>query len=140
MWLDILKEIKSNKGMSCKQIAAAANLPERTVVRIFSGETPNPYMDTLHRITVVLDASLNDIFGDTKAVVGSQNMVTLQEALNTATAELERIRAELDLIKAEKSILDTKLVAIQSENDILRVKLDLKDEIIAVHNYYIKRG
>ena len=48
MWLDNIKELKKAKGMSAKQIAEATKLPERTVTRIFSGDTDNPYVDTLH--------------------------------------------------------------------------------------------
>ena len=140
MWLDALKEIKAQKGMSCKQIAAVANLPERTVVRIFSGETPNPYIDTLHHITAALDTSLNEIFGDTKAVVGTQSLAVTQEDLDKTTAELERVRAELELIKAEYAVQASELVTLRAENDILRVKVELKDEIIATHKYYLNRG
>lgn len=140
MWLDALKEAKKNKGLSSKQIAAETKLPERTVVRIFSGDTPNPYMDTLHRIAVTLDISLDELFGDSKAVVGTQNMAALQAEVDTLTAELERIRAELDLFKADKAAQDAALVALRAENDILRVKVELKDEIIATHKYYISRG
>ena len=56
------------------------------------------------------------------------------------SAELERIRAELELFKADKAAQDAALVALRAENDILRVKVELKDEIIATHKYYISRG
>ena len=129
MWLDNLKEFKKKKGLSSKQIAERSNLPERTVVRIFSGDTPNPYVDTLRRIAVVLDTSLDELFGDTKAVVGTQNLATLQEETN-------RLSAELDILRAESSVKDAKLVTLQAENDILRMKLEHKDELLALHNYY----
>lgn len=129
MWLDNLKEFKKKKGLSSKQIAERSNLPERTVVRIFSGDTPNPYVDTLHRIAVVLDTSLDELFGDTKAVVGTQNLATLQ-------SEVDELTAELDMLRAESSVKDTKLGALQAENDILRMKLEHKDELLALHNYY----
>lgn len=129
MWLDNLKEFKKKKGLSSKQIAERSNLPERTVVRIFSGDTPNPYVDTLHRIAVVLDTSLDELFGDTKAVVGTQNLATLQ-------LEVDKLTAELDMLRVESSVKDTKLGALQAENDILRMKLEHKDELLALHNYY----
>lgn len=142
MWLDALKEAKKNKGLSSKQIAAETKLPERTVVRIFSGDTPNPYMDTLHRIAVTLDISLDELFGDSKAVVGTQNMAALQAEVDTLTADLEQTRAELDLIRAEKAVQDAKIVTLTAENDILRMKLEHKEELLALHNYYnkINRG
>ncbi len=131
MWLDNLKEFKKQKGLTSKQIAEIAKLPERTVVRIFSGDTPNPYADTLYRIAEVLDVSLDDILADSKAVVGSANLATLQ-------AEVERLNSELSLMQAEKAVLEDKARTLSAENDLLRMKLEHKYEIIAIHNYYNK--
>ena len=131
MWLDNLKELKKEKEMSAKQIAEKTKLPERTVCRIFSGDTDNPYVDTLHRIVTVLGGSLDDILADTKMVVGEKNLVTLQ-------ADVEVITAERDLIIAENSILKDKVAALTAENDMLKKEIKHKDEIIAIHNYYNK--
>lgn len=131
MWLDNIKELKKQKGMSVKQIADMTNLPERTVNRIFSGETDNPYVDTLHRIVTVLGGSLDDILADTKVVVGEENLATLQESVGVATAER-------DLIAAENSILKEKVAALTSENEMLKLKLMHKEELLALHNYYNK--
>lgn len=131
MWLENLKELKKSKGMSSKQIAEKANLPERTVSRIFSGDTPNPYIDTLYHIVAVLDGSLDDILADSKTIVGNKNLITLQE-------DVDRLNSEMLLIKAENAMLKDKVVALTTENDILRIKLEHKEEIISLHNYYIK--
>ena len=131
MWLDNLKELKKEKGMSAKQIAEKTKLPERTVNRIFSGDTDNPYVDTLHRIVTVLGGSLDDILADTKMVVGEKNLVTLQENVDVITAER-------DLAIAENAILKDKVVTLTAENDMLKRELKHKDEIIALHNYYNK--
>lgn len=131
MWLDNIKELKRNKGMSVKQIAEKTNLPERTVTRIFSGDTENPYVDTLHRIVTVLGGSLDDILADTKVVVGSESLVSLQENVNV-------VSAERDLIVAENAILKDKVTALTSENELLRLQLKHKEELLALHNYYNK--
>lgn len=131
MWLDNLKELKKEKGMSAKQIAEKTNLPERTVTRIFSGDTDNPYVDTLHRIVSVLGGSLDDILADTKLVVGEKNLVVLQDHVDVATAER-------DLIAAENAILKDKVAALTTENEMLKMQLKHKEEIIALHNYYNK--
>lgn len=131
MWLDNIKELKKAKGMSAKQIAEATKLPERTVNRIFSGDTDNPYVDTLHRIVTVLGGSLDDILADTKVVVGDQNLVTLQE-------NVEVVTAERDLITAENAILKDRVATLTAENDMLKMQLKHKEEIIALHNYYNK--
>lgn len=118
-------------GMSSKQIADKTNLPERTVTRIFSGETDNPYVDTLHRIVTVLGGSLDDILADTKVVVATESFVEVKE--NAGVIEAER-----DLIASENAILKDKVVALTAENDMLKMKLMHKEEIIALHNYYNK--
>lgn len=132
MWLDTLKELKKSKGLSSKQIAEMTNLPERTVARVFSGDTPNPYADTLYRIVSVLGGSLDDILADSKAVVGSKTLATVQEELDKATAELM-------LVKAENTVLNDKAKALETENELLKLKLAHKEELLALHNYYIKR-
>ena len=130
MWLDNLKELKKMTGMSSKQIAELTNLPERTVIRIFSGDTDNPYVDTLHRIVSVLGGSLDGIFADTKAVVGNADLNTLQ-------TNIDLLNSELSLLKAEIAILKDENVRLSTENDLLRLKLEHKEEIIALHNYYL---
>ena len=129
MWLDNLKELKKAKGMSSKQIAEQTNLPERTVSRIFSGDTDNPYVDTLRRIVAVLDGSLDDLFAESKIVVGGQDLATAQ-------AEVERLTAETSMLSAENTVLKDKVTALTAENDLLRLKLEHKEEIISLHNYY----
>lgn len=131
MWLENLKELKKNKGMSTKQISEATNLPERTIARIFSGDTDNPYVDTLHRIVSVLNGSLDDILADTKVVLGTQKLATLQSSLDTVTAER-------DVALAENTILKDKVNTLTAENEMLKMQLMHKEEIIALHNYYNK--
>ena len=131
MWLDNLKELKKEKGMTAKQIAEATNLPERTVNRIFSGDTDNPYVDTLHRIVSVLGGSLDSILADTKVVVGDSNLITLQ-------ADIDKLNSDLTLLGAENAMLKDKVANLTAENDILRMKLEHKEEIISLHNYYNK--
>ncbi len=131
MWLDNLKELKKEKGMSVKQIAEATSLPERTVTRIFSGDTDNPYVDTLHRIVTVLGGSLDAIFADTKAVVGNADLTALQ-------SEIEALKAENARLKGENMDLKEENTSSKAEISILKLKLEHKEEIIALHNYYNK--
>lgn len=129
MWLDNLKELKNKTRMSSKQIAELTNLPERTVNRIFSGDTDNPYVDTLHRIVTVLGGSLDDILADTKAVVATQSLVEIQESANV-------IEAQRDLIAVENEMLKAKVAALTAENELLTKELKHKEELLALHNYY----
>lgn len=129
MWLDTLKELKKEKHLSAKQIAEKANMSERTVSRIFSGDTDAPYVDTLQRIAAALDVTLDDILGDSKAVVSNKNLATLQE-------EVERLTADLEALTAENIMLKDKVNTLSAAYDIQQMKLEHKDEIIALHNHY----
>ena len=133
MWLETLKELKKEKGLSSKRIAEMAKLPEKTVVRIFNGETKNPYADVLYRIAVALGVSLDDLLADSKAVVGSKSLADMQE-------EVTQLKAERDALIAENGALKTKVETLSDKVETLRDKVDfLKDEIISTHNYYIKQ-
>lgn len=129
MWLENLKELKKAKGMSSKQIAEKTNLPERTVNRIFSGDTDNPYVDTLHRIVTTLGGSLDDILADTKVVVATESLAEVKESVNA-------IEAELDLIAVENDMLKAKNAALTTENELLKKELVHKEELLTVHNFY----
>ena len=131
MWLDNLKELKKKAGMSAKQIAEKTNLPERTVSRIFSGDTANPLTDTLRRIVAVLGGSLDDLFAESKTVIANTDLIALQ-------AEYDKLSAELANLQAENVSLKDKNVALEAELDRLRLTLAHKEEIIALHNYYNK--
>lgn len=136
MWLDNLKELKKQKDASSKQIADGTNLPERTVVRIFSGETPNPSVDTLYRIVVFLGGSLDDILAGSKAVVGSKNLATLQAEVEKLTAANEALTAENERLTAENTMLREKADNLSAAYDIMQFKLEHKNEIIALHSQY----
>ena len=132
MWLNNLKELKAKTGMSSKQIAEKTHLPERTVARIFSGETDHPYADTLDIIVKALGADLGDIFAETKVIVATDELVSIKE--NVGAVEAER-----DLILVENEMLKAKNAALTTEIELLKKEIQHKDEIIALHNYYIKR-
>ena len=129
MWLENLKELRKKTNMTFKHIAEQTNLPERTVIRIFSGDTDNPYVDTLHRIVTVLGGSLDDILADTKAVVATETFVEAKESANV-------IEAQRDLIAVENEMLKSKVAALTAENELLNRELKHKEELLALHKYY----
>ena len=131
MWLENLKELKKMTGMSSKQIAEVTNLPERTVSRIFAGESDHPYADTLDRIVKALGYDLGYIFADTEVIVASPKLVEIKDAVDV-------VEAERDLIIVENEMLKAKNAAMATEIELLKKELQHKDEIIAIHNYYNK--
>ena len=124
MWLDRLIELKKKSGMTSKQIAEGTFVPERTVSRIFHKETPNPSITTLIPIINFLDGSFDEIFADSNAIVGDHHISTLQESIATLTAERDSVIADNIALKTEVTALT---------NEILRIRLAHKDEIIELY-------
>ena len=124
MWLDNLIELKKRAGMSSKQIADGTLLPERTVTRIFHRETDSPTISTLIPIIKFLGGSFDEIFADTKAIVGDQHFAALQESVVTLTTERDAAISENVVLKEQIAALT---------NELLRTQLAHKDEIISLY-------
>ena len=131
MWLDNLKELKKMSKMTSKQIAERTNLPERTVSRIFSGETDHPRVDTIHIIVSALGGTLNEVFADTNVIVATESLVEVKATVGV-------VEAERDLILAENEMLKAKTAAQETEIALLKERLQHKEELLAVYNYFTK--
>ena len=132
MWLDNLRELRKSSGMSLYQLADATKIPESTIKRIFSGDTDDPYVSTIHRIVIALGGSLDHVLADTNAILAPQTLVEVKETATEAEAERDQVAAENEALKK-------KVAELQEKVESLRDKVDaLKDEIISTHNYYIK--
>ena len=138
MWLDIIKSLKKEKGLSVKDLSEMTNLPERSIARIFSGDTSNPYMTTLIPIVNALGVSLDYVFSDSKVVVANENVAELQENVAELQESVEVVESEKDLLLAENKILQDKVNNLEKEIELLKTKLMHKEELLAVHNYYTK--
>ena len=129
MWLDNLKELKKSKGMTSAQIADATKIPESTIKRIFSGDTTDPYVTTIHRIVVALGGSLDHILANTNAVLAPESLVEVREIAGVVEAERDLIVVENDMLKAKNAALTTEI-------ELLKKELAHKEELLALHNYY----
>ena len=137
-WRVNLIEYKTRTKMSSKQIADKENLSEKSVSRVFSGEAKNPGLDLVSKIIHALGATWRDIFGESDAVVGSQDLVTLQAEVDRLTEENTRLVSSLNIANLDISVLKDKVSALEGENKLLQVKLEYEEKIVAVHNFYNK--
>ena len=56
-----LEKMKEASGMTCTEIAIAADLPEATVRKVLTGRTSDPRYDTLYRIVTAMGYTMNDL-------------------------------------------------------------------------------
>lgn len=131
MWNERIIEAKKAQGITPKIMSerTRGHLPERTIIRILSGETANPRIDTIIEMGAAVGLSPQELFADTNVVVATE---TLAEVKETAVVA----EAELDILKAENTVLKGEVANLNAEIAILRLKLEHKDEIIALHKYY----
>ena len=92
--------------------------------RIFAGETDNPYVDTVRRIAIALDSSLDEIFAETKVVVATETTIVAEAERDLVLTELDMLRAKT--IEQEKEIL------------VLKERVLQQDRILALIDYFAK--
>lgn len=137
MWREKIIEAKNAKGIKTKTISEKTLISEKSVGRILSGETKTPWVDDVIAIGAAVGLSPIELFAETDAVVGGEALAALREELDRRNIELDLLKKELSDLSSENTDLRTKNCELAAENDILKLKLELKEEIIATHKYYI---
>lgn len=125
MYRDKLVEFKQEKGISTKQWSVESGVSVDTIHRIIHPEhldKDSPKVNTLEDLCKPLGRDLWELF-----YTGNTSLVSLQ-------AEIASLKAERDDLVAENAVLKAKVESLRDKNDVL------KDQIIEVHNYYIKKS
>lgn len=138
MWLENLRELKEKTGMTSKQIADSQRVSEKSVKRVFTGDAKNPGVELVRKIIDAMGGSWHDIFAESGAVIGSQDLATLQAEANKLTEENAILAQNLNIANIDLSVQKDKVAALETEVELLKMKLMHKEEIIAIHNYYNK--
>ena len=133
MWLENLKDLKKTKGMTSKQIAEATNIPESTIKRIFSGETDNPYVDTLRRIVAVLGGSLDDLFAESKIVVANTDLIEMQNKYDKLLEDHSIAQAECIALRDKTAFLEGEVKRLETAIAYCKKVISLQEEIIELH-------
>lgn len=125
MYRERLEELRKEKGLSNKKWSEESGVSLDTITRIIHPENPekdSPRVNTLKDLCDVLGVELWEIF-----YLGDRSLVSLLSEINDLKNERDALIAENGALKARA--------------ETLRDKVDsLKDEVIATHNYYIKRS
>lgn len=117
LWRMAIREIKNRKGIKTREIAERADLPEKTISRILSGEAKAPSVDCVRRIIRAMEATWGEVFAESSAVITTQDVEKLQEQNKTLEEEINRMKAD-------------------HESELLRLKLECAEKLLAVHEHY----
>ena len=123
MWRDRILEAKREKGISTKNMAEYAQLSEKSVKRILTDEGHAPYIDNVIMLGAAVGLSPREIFSESGMIVGDQGHAVLQ-------AEVDRLTAEIAELNAGAEGLKSQISALTVENDLLRLKLEHKEELV----------
>ena len=117
-YVEKLKMIKTEKGLSNVEIAKISEIPLATVTRIFNGQTPNPTFETISRITLAMGTSLDELVGlkqPNEPPIPSPIENTLNsysDLLKEKDIRIEQLMEDKNVIRNEKYKLVGILVAL----------------------------
>ena len=143
-WKENLVALKEQSGKTLKQIEEGTQIPERTLMRIFSLAKEDMKrghsFSTIIPIVSFLGGSLDEVFADTNAIVGNKNFIEIQakvkallEQNELLKIEKEKAIAERDFAVAENTIQKEEIKTLTAKVELLTMQLNYKDEIIALH-------
>ena len=130
-WLINLIELKNRTDITIRQIAERENLAEKSVQNVFYGKAKNPGVDLIRRIVHALGGSWTEIFAETCAVIGSQDLASLQEENADLKVCIEGLKIDLEMERKKNATLE-------SEKNMLTVKLEYEQKINNLHDIYGK--
>ena len=131
MWLENIKDLKEKTKMTYKDIAKKTGLPEKTIMRVFSGQTESPTIATLIPIINALNGSFDDIFAESRALITNSTTAELQE-------ELDKLKSEHELLIADNNLLKTEVATLTRRLELTEMKLMYSEKLLAVYDKYNK--
>jgi transcriptional regulator with XRE-family HTH domain len=131
LWRQALIDYRHKINMPYREIAEKANLSEKGVARIFTGEAKNPSVDDVRKIISAMGAPQREIFGESSAVITTEDIDKLK-------ADNLRLTNENNALIAENLVLSNKVKELEASNTLLSIKLEYEQKITSLHDYYSK--
>ena len=117
-YVEKLKMIKEEKGLTNAEIATLSNIPLPTITRIFNGSTLNPTFETISQMAIALGASLDELIGikqpDAPPVSSAleNTLNSYSELLKEKDNRIQELKEDKEVIRKEKYKLISVLVGI----------------------------
>lgn len=109
---DSLNALKIKAGVSCSEWSKLSTVPEATIRKILSGETPDPRFDTIMKLVSSVGGSMDDIVGVKKeAEIENNAVIVLKEAYESRIEALRERVADLKE-RAASDARDKRMLAI----------------------------
>ena len=126
MYRDRINEQRKILGISHKIMSERSklHLPEETISRFLSSKAHDARMSTFLDVCETVGMAPYEAFMDARTVAAFKLFLEAKVSDIDNTAELEMLRA--------------KTAAQEAEIALLKERIQHKDEIIAIHNYYNK--
>ena len=118
VWRQALRECRERAHLTYKEIADRENLSEKTVSRVFTGEAKTPGVDLIRRIIHALGVRWRDIFGESEAVITTENV--------------DAVEKENAALREENAVLKEKVKELEPQTMLLAVKLEYEQKINAL--------
>lgn len=100
---DYLNSLKNKGEFTCAELSNLSGIPEATIRKILSGETPDPRFETVSKLVNAMGGSMDDILGRKKGEEIETNAVlTIKE---TYDARICEIKEHMELLRKDKRIL-----------------------------------
>ena len=133
MFRERILEEKKRLNLSAKTMSDASrlHLPEETIHRVLSGKTADPGVSTVLDIAESVGLKPYEAFMDATLATEFKAFLELKSMSEETEAERIRIVAENESLKSTNAGLIDRI-------RVLEMKLEHKEEIIALHNYYNK--
>jgi transcriptional regulator with XRE-family HTH domain len=145
MWNERIIEAKKAQNITPKMMSerTRGHLPERTIIRILSGETPNPRIDTIIELGAAVGLTPQELFADTNVVVATETLVEVKETLAEVQETAEAVETEKDNVLAENEALKARNISLETEiqglkDELARKESQHKDELLALVKYFTK--
>lgn len=131
LYLNRILAQKKLLGLTIKSMAELSKLqlPEETISRFLSSKTHDPRLSTVLDVGEIVRLEPYELFMD------AQTAAEFKIFLETRTSKTSTSE-EINSLLSQNVTLQDEIAALKAEIGWLRLILEHKEEIIAIHNYY----